>query len=328
MRILCFHLNQVGDLMFSLPALRSIRDSFPDSHLTSVVRPGLAELLEATGLAHEVLTRDGGLNAAGVDLVRRVKQVRPDVAVVFSQSAECALLAWLSGARRRLGFINTSLGVLLTSRADFHHPPSTANNLRLVETLGGRVTRGDYSGLMVPSLEQKERADCLLKSHGINVGDRIAALSPGVSARRNIKRWSEEGFASVGRHLVERGLRPVMIGTEPTTAITDLCPDILDLGGRTSLGQAAAILARSALLVAVDSGILHLGAAAGTKVVGLYGPSNPEVTGPQGEGHVVLRTGASCSPCMKTTCSLDRVCMTGLRTEDVVVAIDSVLAGG
>jgi len=327
MRIACYHLNQVGDLAFSLPALKCVRDAFPDAVVTSVARPGMVELLGCSGLVDEVLVRRGGLNAAKIGLIRSLRQRRFDLAIVFSQSAECAVLAYLGGARRRIGFINTSLGILLTQRVEFSHPPSTENNLRLVSEAGCEITCTDYVGLLKPTDALIERGERILNDNGIMPDQPIAALAPGTSGRRSVKEWSDEGFAEVGRHLIERGYRVVVLGTQPASGIVAACDAITDLSGRTNLGEALAILSRSRTLVAVDSGILHLAAAAGTKVVGLYGPSNPKITGPRGEGHVIVTSGEDCSPCVRTECKFERKCMTNIDARRVIEAVDSILHG-
>lgn len=325
MKIACFHLNQVGDLVFSLPALKSIRDSFPDASITSVVRPGMAELLAAAGLVDEILHRKSGINLDKVTLMRELSSRRFDLALVLSQSAECAFLSCVTRAPRRIGFINTTLGGLLTERVYFKHPPSTENNLRLVEAAGCRVTQRDYSGLFKPSEEQVKRADRILSDVGIKGDDVVVAFSPGTSGRRSVKEWTDSGYAELGRHLVSKGIKVVILGTQPAYNIVQDCGEILDLSGKTNLGDVAAILHRSTVLVAVDSGVLHLGAAVGTRVVGLYGPSNSDITGPQGEGHVVIRSGVDCSPCMKTECRLDRICMTSISASTVIDAVEQAL---
>lgn len=325
MRILCFHLNQIGDLAFSLPALKCIRDSFPDAHITSVVRPGMKEILESTGLVNEVLSRKSGLNIDKFRLARCLASGKPDVAIVFSQSAGSALLAYLSRAPKRIGFINTSLGFLLTSQFEFNHPPSTVNNLRLVEAIGGDITCRDYSGLLKVTAEQSKRANQLLEAHGVGPDDAIAAISPGTSGRRSVKEWTDEGFAAIGKYLFEHGLKPIILGVTPAYNIVKENSAILDLSGKTNLGEVVAILARSKVLIAVDSGVMHLGAAVGTPVVGLYGSSNPAITGPQGEGHIVVTSGADCSPCVRTECSLARKCMIDLKPEAVISAVDTIL---
>ncbi len=157
MRILCFHLNQIGDLAFSLPAVKCIRDSFPGSSVTSVVRPGGDAILAGSGLVDHVVLRDSHLNLNKIRLVRQLRAGNYQLGVVFSQSAECAVLAYLSRAPRRIGFVNTSLGMLLTQRVAFVHPPSTQNNLRLVAELGCRITARDYAGLIKPTGRSDQR---------------------------------------------------------------------------------------------------------------------------------------------------------------------------
>lgn len=250
---------------------------------------------------------------------------RFDLALVFSQSAECAVLAGMTRAPRRIGFVNTSLGRLLTQRIDFSHPPSTVNNLRLIEAAGFRPTTTSYAGLLKPTPAQSEKAARLLAERGVGGSDAVVVLAPGTSGRRSLKEWSDSGFAAVGRHLVRRGCAVVVVGAEPVRSIVEECPEIIDLGGRTGLGDVVGVMARASVLVAVDSGILHVGAAVGARVVGLYGPSSPDVTGPQGEGHTVLTSGADCSPCVRTVCKYNRKCMTDLHIDAVIEAVDSTL---
>lgn len=325
MKIVCFHLNQVGDLAFSLPALKSIRDSLPDAELHSVVRPGLAQILKATGIVDDVLCRKSGINLNKLRLIHHLARENYDMAMVFSQSAECAMLSYCSRARERIGFINTSLGRFLTKQVDFHHPPSIENNLRLVEAAGIRVTSRDYVGLLKPSPDMASQAVAILSDRGIGPKDRIVALAPGTSRRRSVKEWTDEGFSQVGRHLIAGGVRVVILGTVPATKIVQYCPEIIDLSGVTNLGQVVGVLDRCVALVSVDSGVLHLAAALGKPVVGLYGPSNHLITGPRGEGHVVITSGVDCSPCVRTTCERERECMTKIEPDAVISALDSIL---
>lgn len=326
MKILCFHLNQVGDLIFSLPALKCLRDSYPDSTIISVVRSSAKEILESTGLVNEIVLRKSGINLDKVALVKELASKRANLAVVFSQSAECAVLAYLSGASERVGFIDTSLGFLLTKRVYFKHPPSTENNLRLISEIGCKITQKNYSNLLSPTEAQICRANKLLSSCGISESDKIVAFAPGTSGRRSVKEWTEQGYLAVERYLISQGYRVVILGAEPMDNIVEDSARILDMGGKTNLGEVVAILARSKALLAVDSGILHLAAAVGTPVVGLYGPSNPKITGPQGDGHIVVTSGVECSPCMKTVCDKQRDCMIKISEHNVIDVIERIMS--
>ena len=326
MKIVCFHLNQVGDLAFSLPALKSLRDHFAGSSITSVVRPSLVDITRGAQLVDDILIRRGGLGRSKSDLIKELRTRRFDMAVVFSQSAECAILAYLSGAPCRVGFINTSAGFLLTEKVYFKHPPSTVNNLRLVESLGCAVTKSDYVGLLSATDEQRERAREILAGCGIGDSDDIVCFAPGTSGRRAVKEWSDEGYADLADRLIADGLRVVILGTHPAQEVTQRVPEVLDLSGRTNLGEALGVLDRSRTLVAVDSGMLHLAAAIGKPVVGLYGPSDHRITGPQGEGHEIVSTDAECSPCIRVTCERGRICMNDMTSDMVYEAVGRILA--
>ena len=326
MRIVFFHLNQLGDLLFSLPALKSVRDAQPDAELVSVVRPGLAGLLKSAGLVDDILLRKGGLNVDKLRLARQLKDRAFDLAVSFSQSADCCLLSRSTGAKRRVGFVGTTLGGHLTEQVEFHHPPSAQNNFRLISACGFPVTSTSYVGVLSPSPAQKAEANDLLSAQGVSESDTVIALAPGSSARRVLKRWSSEGFAQVGAHLAARGFKVVIIQNEPAAEVMSLAPGLIDLGGKTNLVQLMAVLARCSAMVTIDSGVMHLAAAVGTPVVALFGVSNPQISGPQGEGHEIISRNLACSPCQKQTCERGRACMVGIMPETVITAIEAVLA--
>ncbi|MGQ9454510.1 MAG: glycosyltransferase family 9 protein [Armatimonadota bacterium] len=326
MNIVCFHLNQLGDLMFSLPALRSLRDSLPDARITSVVRPELRELLEWSMLTDRILTRNGKKGLHPLKLALALRKSRYDLTILFSQSAGCAWLAYATGAPRRIGFINTSLGWLLTEHVPFVHPPSTSNNLRLIEALGITPTRTDYSGILRVPQEALDRASRLLAFYGISEFNRLVALAPETSKRRKLKEWTDEGFAEVARHLIKNGFQVVVLGAIPSPRITHICKEVTDTGGKTSIADVAGILAQCKLLIGVDSGIIHLCAAIGKPVIGLYGPTDPKITGPQGKGHTVISLGLECSPCGLSRCNHNRRCMTQIDPNSVIAATEKLLS--
>ena len=99
---------------------------------------------------------------------------------------------------------------------------------------------------------------------------------------------------------------------------------LLNLAGRTSLPELAAVLRRARLAVTTDTGAMHLAAALGTPVVALFGPTAPWRTGPFGSGHQVVRLGLECSPCFKRRCPAPR-CLTELSPEMVQAACEKIL---
>ncbi len=324
MKLIAFHMSTLGDLLFSLPALEALR-TLPDVHLTSVVPAHYVELLATTRLADSIVPRamQGGWKEA-TSLFGRLRNAHYDTAVCFSQSRGTAIQAVGCGATRRVGFANSRWALLLTERVRREGPPSLANDLRLVEHLGCTPRQRDYLGFIQSTSQHKDQAGMLLRKVGIAEAP-FAVIATGASAKRSLKEWTLEGFAEVIRHLTEdRGLRCVTVGTEPPTELLERSQGVLaDLCGQTSLVQLAALLQLAALFVGIDSGVMHLAAAMGTPVVGIFGPTSPVHTGPLGERSRVVRRELLCSPCMSSWCRIrTRECLEQLAGAEVIAALN------
>lgn len=324
-RIVCFHLNQVGDLLFSLPALYNLRHAFPEAHITCVIRPEYAGLLSLSGLADKVIHRQRRF-WGGAAVVAQLLSQRPELAILFSTSPASALLALCSGAIRRVGFDHQLQSRLLTDRVTYRCPPSIQNNLRLVGMLGCSIKKEDYVGLLHPGLSEHSCADNILRSIGIDQSMRFAVIAPGTSSGREIKRWSDIGFADVADGLMSRfAIRSVIVGNRRGESIRNFSNYVYDLTGLTPLPALAALLQRASVFIGVDSGIMHLAAAVGVPVVALFGPTDPSVTGPKGQNVRVLCLDVPCRPCFGTECKIGRPCIESITPHMVLDAISSVL---
>jgi ADP-heptose:LPS heptosyltransferase len=316
-------LNQIGDLLFALPALHALRQRFPDADIASIVRPNCSELLLRTGLVNEVISRPRGSTWSDLRMSAELRRRGFDLLVLFSTSPATWLVAQAAGARIKAGFKDSMGGFMLDISSPWSPPPSTRNNLRLVELIGCSIVKADYVGLICPTADDKATADSVLSERGIESGVEFAVIAPGVSGGRETKAWSEERYAEVAdRVALELGLRAVIVGTGRRSSICDLSKHAVDLTGKTSLPVLASVLERAELFIGTDSGVMHLAAAMRTPVVALFGPTNPEITGPQGEGHVIVSKGVGCSPCYGHSCD-DAVCM---KTIEVVDVVDAAIA--
>lgn len=327
-RIQVFHLNHLGDMIFSLPLLASLRRQFPRARIVSIVRPPVLDLWQMAGLADDYLVRDkrGGWRRR-LALLRAVRKREPQLTFVLSQALESCMLAWLSGAPRRVGFTHTKLGWLLTDRVPKDGPPSTANNLRLLSGLGVDPARKDYVGLLRPPLGEVRRMDARLTGMGAPSHRRLIVLGPGASAKRSVKEWTDEGFAAVADHFsAQPDTSVAIVGTVPADPILQLTRgSVLDFTCKTTMRELVALLDRADLFIGVDSGALHIAGATGTPIVGLYGPSSELITGPQGRTSVALTHPVPCHPCFKPTCSIGRPCLVLLRPREVIEAAEDVL---
>ena len=177
--------------------------------------------------------------------------------------------------------------------------------------------------------EAEERAEGLLRRHSLGC---FAMLVPGTIWRT--KHWHEEGFAAVGRYLLQQGLGVILVGTARERprcqAIAARCPGACDISGQTTPSQLAALMNRSVISVTNDSGAMHLAVALNRPVVSVFGPTNPIWVGPYRRPGSVVRLDLPCSPCYfrrLSQCPNDHACMKQVSAEQVIERVRAVLNG-
>lgn len=326
-RIATFHLNGLGDLLFTLPALQALRESFPGASICAVVRPALAPLLEDSPYVDEILLRPKGGLSDQTSLMMQLRARHIDICVAFSQSRNTTMLVFGSGASTRIGFESARMEALLTARVPKEGPPRIETHLDLVRALGCRPQHCDYTGLLHVSPAHTQAADALLAEHNLSGPFAIAACE--ASAKRGIKEWPVEYWAKALDEMAER-MPVVLVGTQPTTAVTNAMQHkVIDLGGRTDLPTLAALCSRARLFLGIDSGVMHLAAAMGLPVVGIFGPTDWQLTGPRGVPYRVVRHPVECSPCMQAECKWkgaeERKCLTRLEPPSVITAANELI---
>ncbi len=317
--------NWLGDAVMSLPFLRSLRTAYPGDGLAVLAAKGPAAIYRAEGSADTVIVRSGSLLTDAA----RLRAHRFDEAWLLPNSFRAAFVAWLGGARSRIGYATDRRGPLLT----FSLPPpdGTRHQLRDYDAL--LETRGIAPDLDPPRLpvspESLSSADRALAAAGWTAGTRPVLFSPG-SATASIKRWPPQRFAALADALALRGLPAGILAG----------PGEEDLGARvSSAGRAplpvlgpsldpaglAALLSRARLLVANDSGPAHLAAAVGTPVVVFFGPTDPGRTAAVGAAVRVVDRYVFCSPCHREVCPYGHECMEELTVETAMKAVEDLL---
>jgi len=323
-RIGIMHLNQIGDLLFALPMIASLRKHAPKAEIHSYVKPYLRELLAPCALVDEIRLREGGMRNT-LQLIARVRRARYDLFITLSRSEECMLIATLSGASLRAGFCHPPLDRLLHVREAIRGHNSWSNNARLLERLGIPACDGGYVGLL-----PRERYD----GPG-PLPARYAVLSPGASSRRQAKAWYPAGFAAVADSLLERhGLVSVLVGGSDCRSFNDSVlaamqaparEAVLDVTGRIGLRQLSALLAGAALFVGIDSGVMHMAAAHDVPVVALFGPTDPDFVAPHNRRSLIVRnTSLDCVPCYLLPCE-HLSCMQSITAAQVLEACERLL---
>jgi heptosyltransferase-2 len=295
--------NWIGDVILCTPALAALRRVRPDLRLEALVKPKVRAAVEGLPSLDAVRFLAGeGLG----DTLRQARELRGEgfaAALIFPKGAREALLAFAARIPVRVGLATDRRSLLLTHPVPFgeeewnrHHALQFASILSPL----GISLRGE--GLAFP-IGERERAEAgrILAEAGLAEGP-LALFH--VSASKDPRAWHAERFGLVARELSERtGCRVALVGTEaerPLHArVRSACPSAVDLAGATSLSVLAAVMERARLLVCNDSGPMHLGAAAGTRVVAIFGPGAPHKTAPfvPPERVRVVYAALPCSPC-------------------------------
>jgi ADP-heptose:LPS heptosyltransferase len=322
-RIVTFHLNDLSGLLFTLPALQSLRQGFPGARITAVMRPSLAALMEDSPFIDEILLRPKGGISKQTALMLQLRQRHFDIALAFSPSRTSVMLAWSSGAATRVGLGSAKMEALLTNRVLDEGPATIETYLDMVRSIGCNARGCEYRGLLQVAPSQSLAAARLLKQHRVD-GPFIAA-APQLTVRRRdsaIREWPATNWA---RALDELALRlpVVLLGATPTPSIIrQTTNNIVDLGGLADLPALAAICGHARLFVGVDSGVMHLAAAMGTPVVGIFGPTDWRIAGPRGVPYRIASQPVECAPCLLSECKWsgrdERKCLKLLEPEKVV----------
>jgi ADP-heptose:LPS heptosyltransferase len=322
-RIVTFHLNDLSGLLFTLPALHALREGFPGARITAVMRPSLAALMDDSPFVDEILLRPKGGISKQTALMLQLRQRHFDMALAFSPSRTSVMLAWSSGAATRVGLGSAKMEALLTHRVLDEGPATIETYLEMVRSVGCSARGTDYRGLLQVAPPHSLAAARLLKQH--NIEGAFIAVAPQLDVRRRdsaIREWPATHWA---RALDELALRlpVVLLGATPTPSIMRQVKNhVVDLGGLADLPSLAAICGHARLFVGVDSGVMHLAAAMGTSVVGIFGPTDWRTAGPRGVPYRIARQPVECAPCLLSQCKWsgrdERKCLKLLEPQKVV----------
>ena len=283
--------NWIGDAVMSLPVLRALRRFDPQGRLAVLAPRGPASIYRADGNADTVLVRSGLFGDAS-----RLRREAFDEAWLLPNSFRSAVAPLLARIGARIGYATDGRRILLTHALP--EPARAQHQLRDYDALlrlRGVTPDADPPRLRVPAAAA-DRAARALQSAGLRPGVRLALLAP-ASASMPGKRWPVQRYAELAGRLGSLGLAgAVVVGPNERQIGADAAgrsrPPVPVMGTDLDPVELAALLARASVVVANDSGPMHLAAAVGAPVVGLFGPTDPARTGPVGEKTHVVKRGA------------------------------------
>ena len=351
-RILLIRLRQIGDVVFTTPAIRALRQTFPHAHLTYVVEPAAAPIVAGSPHLDDIVVapRARGIRGLLDDLAlgRRLRAGNFDLAIDFHGGPRASLLTWLSGAPRRVGYQIIGRSWIYTTVAarprELRRRHSVDNQWDLLKILGiPPPDRAAFPVEMTVDPGAAASADARLSAAGVGTGDRLLVLH--VSAGNPFRRWPIANFVELAAALAADDPRHRIVVTsgpsEADAAASVIAAAQQRLGserarqvvscGELSLAELRAVLDRAALYIGGDSGPLHVAATTRVPIVGLYGPTLPERSAPWRDPRwAVASVDAGplpCRPCDQRVCEPgDFRCLTSIDAARVLEAARGTLA--
>jgi heptosyltransferase-2 len=318
MNILVFCPNLVGDTVMATPAFRSLRVGFPEARIVAVIKPKIASTLDGSPWFDDRIGFDPRSKRAEerfAAVVLRLRRERPDLAVLFPNSFRSALTAWLSGARRRVGYARGGRGILLTDRLQpavdergRFRPSPIVDSYRAITRRIGCPDDGPKLELFT-TLEDEVAADQAWERLGLNRSKGVVCLNTG-GAFGPAKSWPVEHFAKLAHGLVERAGVSVLVVCGPSerdaarsiVTMTDR-PEVVSLADEPlGIGLSKACIRRSSLLVTTDSGPRHFATGFDIPTLTLFGPTHIEWTLTHHPKALHVRHPVPCGPCQKPEC--------------------------
>ncbi len=336
MNILVRGTNWIGDAVMTIPAVRRIRAIFPDAKLVLQTRRLAEDIFRDSGLFDEIVIVESAFQQIG-----SLRHYRFDLAILFPNSFESALVARLGGAKKIFGYASDHRSLLLTHAFAIPEWKTSRHEVYYYLELITAVERHYFqrsaqSDALEPRVAisevRRQAAREFLRTHGVDEKRRTVVIAPG-STNSDAKRWTPASFARLNDRLRnELRVNVVILGSKGDQAVSQEVVlasqhPPFDLTGATDVAQAAAILAEADMLISNDMGLAHIAPAVGTSTIVIFGPTDPVTTRPFSEIATVVSANVECSPCMLRECPIDHRCMTRISADDVFRRAEAILDG-
>jgi len=344
-RLLCVRLDQLGDVLMTTPAVRALKESAPGRHVTLLTSPAAAEAARLVPEIDEVLTYDAPWMKATAPrdspepdrrFIETLCAGGFDAAVIFTVYSQnplpAAMACYLAGIPLRLAYCHENPYQLLTDWVPDPEPAAgprheVRRQLDLVARIGCRAS-DEHLSLRVPG-DSRRSALRRLVDQRVNLERPWIAVHPGASAPS--RRYPPALYAEALRELVGiHGLQAVLTGSRDEAALCEEIRllsgvDVVSLAGMLRFAELSAVIEAAPLLLANNTGPVHIAAAVGTPVVDLYALTNPQHT-PWQVPNRVLSHDVPCRNCYKSVCPHGHGnCLALIEPREVVEAVVGLL---
>jgi len=338
-RILILRTDRIGDVVLSTPVITAARKAFPDAYIAVMVSPQTREIVTGNPYLNEVIVYDKRLKHRGIfktlGFIARLKKKRFDLVLILHSTLRVNCISFLAGIPKRVGYARGKMDFLLTHKLEYKkrlgEKHESEYSLDVLRSIGVKACP---SPLVVPIKKEYERnIDDLLKSSGLEDGEKFIVLHPGASCPS--KMWPQENFARVGDSLAERfGLKVVLVSSPDQVKIGKTIRGIMKnrplfLCGKTSLGELGALFKKASLFISNDSGPVHVACAVGVPVISIFGRNEKGLSPTRWKGlsdkNIVLHKDVGCSKCLAHNCKKGFLCLKSVTVEDVLTPARTLL---
>ena len=319
------------------PTVRAIRKGFPNAQIGILAKPWVAPVFENSSYVDNLLIYDGERRHKGtlgkLRLARDLKKYNFDAAILLQNAFEAALIAFLARIPSRIGYDADARRILLTHAVpctpEIKKEHQTRYYLNILHNMG-METYGDELYLEL-SRENRFRAEEILSQHGISQQDRIVGINPSATFGP-AKQWFPERYALLSDKIYGlNGTHIIIFGGPGDRELGGKIAQIMqhrpvDLSGKTSLGEAMALIEKCALFITNDSGLMHVAAALNVPLIAIFGSTNSITTGPLSSNSKIVQVPMECSPCLKPECPEGHLnCMDKISVDMVFDAVKEIL---
>ncbi len=327
-KILVRATNWVGDAVMSVPALQALRDTFPSAHIAILARPWVAGLYGRESFCDELIPYQAPRGWRGLAqkwrLANELRSRNFDMAILFPNAFEAAVLAWLARIPMRIGYSRDARSPFLTHaisvpRADEIPPHQRFYYLELLKRAAILPSYGSSNAIRLSgAYAAAEQGRKRLRLSFANSS--VIGVSPG-AAYGGAKRWLPERFAEAAIRIAREHDAAVAVFGSPEEL--EICEQVRvridsarvkchNFAADTTLAEFIELTAACDLFLTNDSGPMHIASALGVPVVAVFGATDDAATGPTGNLSRVVRHPVECSPCLLRECPIDHRCMTGV----------------
>jgi heptosyltransferase-2 len=332
MKILVYLPRPLGAAILAVPLLQLLKENFPASQISIVTNQKFDELFRIILPEYNQIPLPEIKDIPKLKIASsRIKKMDFDVGLLPEDSFASALLFYLARIPERWGYDHEGRGFMLTKRFAIKATDPQLHlkyyYLNILNKLGLKVEdRGLFFHLSEDYLAKTAER---LKEVDLSLEKPIIAVKPG-SSFGLARVWPIENQVQLINRFSTISAQVLLLGSPASQEISQkiagqLDRQVVDLTGRLNLQEIPGVLAHSRVFLGNDSGLTHLANFLGIPVIGLYGPTDPQICGPVRQPSVVLKKPVPCAPCTYKTCPYDHRCLKNITVEEVFQAISTYL---